>query len=75
TDSEKLAAAFKGLPVNTPFGPIVYRAQDHQSTLGTYVGRLGIKDGKGVMVNYKYADGASYQPTDAEVKQMRPASN
>jgi branched-chain amino acid transport system substrate-binding protein len=71
TDSDKLAAAFSGLQVQTPFGPITYRAQDHQSTLGTYVGRIGIKDGKGVMVNYKYADGAKYQPTDAQVKQMR----
>ena len=75
TDSEKLAAAFKGLPVNTPFGPTVFRAQDHQSTLGTFVGRVAVKDGKGVMVDYKYMDGAKFQPTDAQVKQWRTAAD
>jgi len=74
TDTEKLIEAFRGLHVSTPFGPIVYRTQDHQSTLGTYVGRIGVKDGKGVMVDYKYADGAAYQPSDAEVKALRPGN-
>src|SRR5690606_37615996 len=63
TDTEKLIEAFKGLEVSTPFGPIVYRTQDHQSTLGTFVGRIGLKDGKGVMVDYKYADGKDFQPS------------
>ncbi len=73
TNSEKLADAFIGLPVDTPLGRIVYRAQDHQSTMGAYVGRFALKDGKGVMVNYRYLDGANFQPSDAEVKAMRPA--
>ena len=34
TDTEKLVAAFKGLQVDTPFGKITYRAEDHQSTMG-----------------------------------------
>jgi branched-chain amino acid transport system substrate-binding protein len=71
TNSDKLADAFKGLQVNTPFGKITYRAQDHQSTLGAYVGRTARKDGKGVMVNFEYRDGAKFQPSDAEVKAMR----
>jgi branched-chain amino acid transport system substrate-binding protein len=73
TNSDKLADAFKGLQVDTPFGRITYRSQDHQSTLGAYVGRTAVKDGKGVMVNYQYMDGAKFQPSDAEVKSMRPA--
>jgi branched-chain amino acid transport system substrate-binding protein len=73
TDPDKLAAAFKGLNVETPFGPITYRAQDNQSTMGAYVGVTGVKDGKGVMTSYRYIDGASVQPSDAEVKKMRPA--
>jgi branched-chain amino acid transport system substrate-binding protein len=73
TNSEKLVEAFKGLQVSTPFGPITYRAQDHQSTLGAYVGRTAIKDGKGVMVDYHYMDGSKFQPADAEIKAMRPA--
>ena len=73
TDPDKLAAAFKGLNVDTPFGPIVYRAQDNQSTMGAYVGVTGLKDGKGVMTSFRYIDGASVQPPDADVKKMRPA--
>ncbi|MBC8731694.1 ABC transporter substrate-binding protein [Paraburkholderia sp. UCT2] len=73
TDPDKLAAAFKGLNVQTPFGPIMYRAQDNQSTMGAYVGVTGVKDGKGVMTSYRYVDGASVQPSDAEVKKLRPA--
>jgi branched-chain amino acid transport system substrate-binding protein len=73
TDPDKLAAAFKGLNVDTPFGPITYRAQDNQSTMGAYVGVTGVKDGKGVMTSFRYIDGASVQPSDAEVKKLRPA--
>src|SRR6195952_4361620 len=73
TDADKLAAAFKGLKVETPFGPVTYRAQDNQSTMGAYVGTTALKDGKGIMTNYKYIDGASVQPSDSEVAKMRPA--
>ncbi|MDR5739286.1 MULTISPECIES: ABC transporter substrate-binding protein [unclassified Caballeronia] len=72
-DADKLAAAFKGLPVDTPFGPIVYRRQDNQSTMGAYVGVTALKNGKGVMTNFRYVDGASVQPSDEEVKKLRPA--
>ena len=73
TETEKMIAAFKGLSVMTPFGPAVYRAQDNQSTMGVYVGRTKNDNGKGVMVDYRYMDGAKFQPSDAEVKKMRPA--
>ena len=73
TDTEKLVAAFKGLQVPTPFGPIVYRPEDNQSTMGGYVGRTKNEGGKGVMVNYRYVDGAKVQPSNDEVKKMRPA--
>jgi branched-chain amino acid transport system substrate-binding protein len=72
-DPDKLAAAFKGLSVDTPFGPIVYRKQDNQSTMGAYVGTTALKDGKGVMTSFRYVDGASVQPSDEEVKKLRPA--
>ena len=73
TDPDKLAAAFKGLNVDTPFGPITYQPQDNQSTMGAFVGVTALKDGKGVMTSYRYIDGASVQPSDAEVKKLRPA--
>ncbi len=47
-DQDKLIAAASGLKVLTPFGEVEYRPIDHQSTMGAYVGRLGVKDGKGV---------------------------
>lgn len=73
TDTEKLIAAFRGLSVSTPFGSITYRAEDHQSTMGGYVGRTKNDGGKGVMVDYRYLDGARYLPPAAEAKKLRPA--
>jgi len=71
-DSEKLVAAMEGLQVDSPFGKITYRALDHQSTMGAYVGRTALKDGRGVMTGFSYADGAKFMPSDAEVRRMRP---
>jgi branched-chain amino acid transport system substrate-binding protein len=71
-DPEKLVAAMKGLTVDTPFGKVTYRALDHQSTMGAFVGRLAVKDGKGVMVDWKYANGADYLPSDDWVRAHRP---
>ncbi|MBB1604742.1 ABC transporter substrate-binding protein [Variovorax sp. UMC13] len=73
TDTEKLIAAFKGLQVDSPFGKFMYRPQDNQSTMGAYVGKTKNEGGKGVMVDYVYLDGAKFQPSDEEVKKMRPA--
>jgi branched-chain amino acid transport system substrate-binding protein len=73
TDTEKLVTAFRGLELMTPFGKTMFRPQDHQSTMGAYVGRTKNENGKGVMVDYVYLDGAKYQPSDAEVKKLRPA--
>lgn len=74
TDTDAMVKAFKGLDVETPFGPIVYRPIDHQSTMGAYVGKLAVKDGKGIMTDIRYIDGADVQPSDEEVKKMRPAN-
>jgi len=74
TDTEKLVDAFRGLNMDGPFGPFVYRAIDHQSTLGAFVGKIALKDGHGTMTDFKYVDGASVLPSDAVVKTLRPAS-
>jgi branched-chain amino acid transport system substrate-binding protein len=73
TDTEKLVAAMQDLRVATPFGAITYRALDHQSTMGAYVGRTDLRDGKGVMVDWRYADGKDYLPPDDVVRKLRPA--
>ena len=72
-DSDKLRVAFRGLQVATPFGKITYRAEDHQSTMGAFVGRTKNEGGKGVMVDARYMDGAQFQPSAAEVKKSRSA--
>ena len=71
TDSAKLAEAFKGLQVDTPFGRITYRAEDHQSTMGAFVGKTKNDNGRGVMVDYTYFDGAKFQPPAADVAKSR----
>jgi branched-chain amino acid transport system substrate-binding protein len=73
TDTEKLIKALRGLRVQTVFGPITYRAIDQQSTLGAFVGRLELMGERGVMVDWRYADGKDYLPPDAMVRKLRPA--
>ncbi len=72
TETDAMVSAFKGLQVDTPVGSITFRALDHQATMGAYVGKIALKDGKGVMVDWVYKDGANYFPSDEEVKAMRP---
>jgi branched-chain amino acid transport system substrate-binding protein len=71
TDTEKLIAAFSGLAVDTPFGKITYRPEDHQSTMGAFIGRTKNDKGKGVMVDYRYLDGTKIQPRPDVVAKMR----
>jgi len=71
TDTENLVEAMKGLEMDTPFGPIVWRPIDHQSTMGAYVGQLAKRGGRGVMTNWRFADGALFLPPYGEVKSLR----
>ena len=73
TDTDALIKAGEGLPLDTPFGPITFRAIDHQSTMGAFVGKTAVKDGAGVMVDFAYGDGKDYLPSDDVVKGLRPA--
>ena len=75
TETDAIRAAFKGLNVDTPMGQITYRAIDHQSTMGAYVGRTTVQDGKGVMVDWTYKDGANYLPSDEVVRALRPQTD
>jgi branched-chain amino acid transport system substrate-binding protein len=75
TDTEKLVVAFKGLKVDSPFGPFTYRASDHQATIGAFVGKIALENGKGTMTDFKYVDGASVLPSDEEVKKLRPSAD
>ena len=74
TDTDKLIEAFAALELVSPFGPMTYRTVDHQATMGAYVGRTAVRDGKGVMVDYRYIDGAAVLPSVEETRKLRPAS-
>ena len=74
TDTEKLITAFRGLKVEGgPFGTFEYRASDQQATVGAFVGKIAVKNGKGTMSDFSYIDGAKVLPSDEEVKKLRPA--
>jgi branched-chain amino acid transport system substrate-binding protein len=67
TKTDDLIKATEHLKIDTPVGPIAFRAIDHQSTMGVYIGKLAVRDGQGVMTDWRYVDGADYQPSDADV--------
>jgi branched-chain amino acid transport system substrate-binding protein len=73
TDTDKMVAAFRGLRVDTPIGPISYRASDGQSTMGAWVGttKIDTARGVGVMVGHEYVPGDRVLPGDDEVRKMR----
>ncbi len=75
-DGDKLVTAFRGLKVDTPVGPITFRASDGQSTMGAWVGttKLDAKRGVGIMVNHEYVPGEKVLPSDDEVKKLRSGS-
>jgi len=70
-ETEKLVAGFAGASFETPFGTAAYRAVDHQSTFGAFVGRTALRGGEGTMVDWHYVDGQDAQPSDAEVRKLR----
>jgi branched-chain amino acid transport system substrate-binding protein len=73
TATDALIKSFEGLEFMSPSGKVAFRAIDHQSTLGLYVGETALQDGRGVMTSYEYLDGAAFQPSDEEVRAKRPA--
>jgi len=73
TDPERLADGLAGLTFASPLGPITFRPEDHQSTMGTFVGYTALENGRGTMRDWYYADGADHLPPPAEAAARRPA--
>ena len=73
TDLAAMEKGFSGATFETPFGPAAYRSLDHQSTLGAFVGKTALKDGRGAMVDWRYVDGGTVMPPDEFVRALRPA--
>ncbi len=72
--TETMVEAMRGLKFGSVFGEVEFRAIDHQSTMGAYVGRTVLRNGKGAMADWRYADGRNYLPPDEVVRQLRPQS-
>ena len=72
-DPAGMADGFADASFNTPFGICRFRSIDHQSTLGAFVGATVVQDGHGGMVDWRYVDGATVQPPDETVRQLRPS--
>lgn len=73
-ETEPMVEAMSGLQFASVFGPVEFRAIDHQSTMGAFVGRTVLKDGRGSMADWRYADGRDYLPPDDVVRSLRPQS-
>lgn len=72
-DTETLVDTLEGLEFDSPVGRIRFREIDHQSTMGTWVGRTAVVDGRPTMVDWRYEDGAKHLPPDEVVRRLRPA--
>jgi branched-chain amino acid transport system substrate-binding protein len=71
-DTEALIRGFRGLELDSPIGKLRIRSGDHQATVGHWIGRLACKGGKGVLVDWKFIDGAGFLPPEAEAAKLRP---
>lgn len=63
-DADILIKNLAGVSFDTPFGKTTLRIRDHQSTLGIFVGQLGVSDNRIAMVDARYLDGQNYLPAD-----------
>ncbi|GBD41595.1 hypothetical protein HRbin39_00979 [bacterium HR39] len=72
-DTETLVDTLEGLEFDSPVGRIRFREIDHQSTMGAWVGRTAVVDGRPVMVDWHYEDGADHLPPEEVVRTLRPA--
>jgi len=71
SDPEAVVTGMRGLTMPTPFGRIRFREVDHQSTMGTFVGRTAQKGDRGALVDWTYKDGAAYLPDTATARKWR----
>lgn len=72
-NSEAMADGFADASFVTPFGICRFRAIDHQSTMGSYVGQLGRRGTQPAMVDWRFVDGSAVLPSDDLVRKLRPA--
>jgi branched-chain amino acid transport system substrate-binding protein len=71
TETDAIIKALEDAKFDTVIGPVTMRGIDNQSTMGAWVGKLVLKGAAGGMTDWTYKDGASFMPTEAEVKAVR----
>ena len=71
TETDAIIKALEDAKFDTVIGPVTMRGIDNQSTMGAWVGKLVLKGAVGGMSDWTYKDGASFMPTEAEVKAIR----
>jgi branched-chain amino acid transport system substrate-binding protein len=71
TETDAIIKALEDAKFDTVIGPVTMRGIDNQATMGAWVGKLVLKGSAGGMTNWTYQDGASFMPTEAEVKAVR----
>src|SRR5690554_4838423 len=71
TEVEAVIDALRGLTIESPVGPITYRAIDQQSDMGAYVGQLTVQEGMPRMVDWRFAPGSEYLPDDERVRELQ----
>jgi branched-chain amino acid transport system substrate-binding protein len=71
TETDAIIKALEDAKFDTVIGPVTMRGIDNQSTMGAWVGKLVLKGASGGMTDWTYKDGASFMPTEAEVKAVR----
>jgi branched-chain amino acid transport system substrate-binding protein len=71
TETEAVIKALEDAKFDTVIGPVTMRGIDNQATMGAWVGKLVLKGAAGGMTDWTYQDGASFMPTEAEVKAVR----
>ncbi|MBR0648795.1 ABC transporter substrate-binding protein [Roseomonas terrae] len=70
-ETEAMVDALADLRTDTVVGPVTMRGLDHQSTLGAWVGETTLRGRAGAMKNPRFADGADYMFSEAEVRAAR----
>jgi branched-chain amino acid transport system substrate-binding protein len=70
-DTEALLKTFDDMKFETISGPVTMRGIDKQATMGAWVGETTLKGKVGAMKNWRFADGANYMFSEAEVRAAR----
>lgn len=70
-ETEAVIDALEGMESDTPAGRIRVRAADHQCTMGSWAGRIGIIEGEPRMIDARFHEGSTLLPSEQDARQFR----